>query len=174
MLLVLLAMAYVFMDINGRLARLAAREEAVSTELARYADINRLLTEMNDRIDAVRTRLEVIAALEKGKTGPVLLLEEIARAVPGDRLWLRGLTEKNGILTIEGSAMDNDTVALFMTTLEDADHIRSVDLVNTRMRHLQQYRLNVTEFVLECRTYSFKEPEPPDAQNGTQPQRARR
>ena len=172
--LLLLGMVYTFMTLNSKLAELTAREAAVTAELARYADTNRLLKEINDKIADVRSKLEVIKALEQAKTGPVLLMEEIARAVPQDRLWLRILAEKDGILTIGGSAMDNDTVALFMTALEKADHIRTVDLVNTRMRHLDQYRLNVTEFLLECKTYSFREPEPQNAQKGAQPQRARR
>lgn len=172
--LLMLGMVYTFMTMNSKLAELTAREAAVTAELARYADTNRLLKEINDKIADVRSKLEVIGSLEQAKTGPVLLMEEIARAVPKDRLWLRILAEKDGILTIGGSAMDNDTVALFMTALEKADHIRTVDLVNTRMRHLDQYRLNVTEFLLECKTYSFREPEPQNAQKGAQPQRARR
>lgn len=172
--LLLLGMVYTFLTLNSRLAELTAREAAFTAELARYADTNRLLKEINDKIADVQSKLEVIGTLEQAKTGPVLLLEEIARAVPRDRLWLRILSEKNGILTIEGFAMDNDTVALFMTALEKADHIRTVDLVNTRMRHLDQYRLNVTEFILSCKTYSFREPETHGAQKGAQPQRARR
>jgi type IV pilus assembly protein PilN len=173
-LLLLLCMVYFFISFNGRIANLSGREAALAAELAKYADTNRLLKEISDKIDALRNKLDVIRTLEQQKTGPVLLLEEIARAVPKDRLWLRTLTEKDGILMVEGSAMDNDTVAMFMTALEKADHITSVDLVNTRMKHLGQYRLNVTEFILECKTYSFKEPEPQDEQKGSKPQRARR
>ena len=169
-----LGMVYFFINLNGKLAELAGREELLSEQMAGYADINSQMKETRGRIDELRSRLAVIRALEKGKTGPVLLFEEVARAVPKDRLWVRTLAEKDGILTIEGSAMDNDTVALFMTELEKADYIRSVDLVNTRMKHLSQYGLNVSDFVLQCRTYSFREPEPQNEQKNGRPRRARR
>jgi type IV pilus assembly protein PilN len=171
-ILLLLVMAYLHMSLNSRLAELDSKEKTLTAELAKYAETNKQLKEIQAKIDELRAKLDVIHKLEKAKTGPVLMLEEVARAVPNDRLWLRIITENEGILRIEGSAMDNDTVALFMTQLEKADHISSVDLVNTKMRHIEQYRLNVTDFDISCKTYSFKEPE--DDQQGKKPKKARR
>jgi Tfp pilus assembly protein PilN len=81
-------------------------------------------------------------------------------AVPKDKLWLRSLDEKSGVLTLEGSAMDNDTVALFMTNLGKAAPIISVDLESTRLKNLKKYKLDITDFVLKCKTYSYKKEEP--------------
>jgi type IV pilus assembly protein PilN len=105
----------------------------------------------------------VIKELERNKTGPVRLLDEIAMAVPKDKLWLTSLKESGGMLTLTGTAMDNETVALFMTNLEQSEHVSTVDLQSSRLRNLPEYRLNVSDFVLECRTYAFKEKttEPP-------------
>jgi len=77
-------------------------------------------------------------------------------AVPRNKLWLRSLDEKEGVLTLMGSAMDNETVALFMTNLKDSQHIVSVDLQSTKLRNVSEYKVNVTDFTLICKTYSFK------------------
>jgi type IV pilus assembly protein PilN len=109
----------------------------------------------------------VIKELERNKTGPVRLLDEIATAVPKDKLWLTSLKESGGMLTLTGTAMDNETVALFMTNLEQSEHVSTVDLQSSRLRNLPEHRLNVSDFVLECRTYSFKE-------KGTEPAAGKR
>jgi Tfp pilus assembly protein PilN len=53
--------------------------------------------------------------------------------------------------------MDNETVAGFMTNLENSELITAVDLKSTRLRSLPKYKLSVSDFSLECTTYAFKE-----------------
>jgi len=75
-------------------------------------------------------------------------------------LWLRSLSEKKGFLTLQGTAMDNETIALFMTNLEKAEHITTVDLNDAKLKYLKKYKLNVVDFNLDCKTYSFKKKKP--------------
>ena len=90
----------------------------------------------------------MIEKLENQRKGPVELLVEIARAVPLDRLWLDSLSETGRTLTLQGTAMDNDTVALFMTELEKGPRIRSVDLDKTMLRSFPKHKLRAAGFVL--------------------------
>ncbi len=154
-------MGYFWLDVRGVGNALRAEKTRREADLAPYADITARLNEIRAKIEETRAKLGVIQALEKGKTGPVQLLEEISLAVPRDRLWLQSLEEKNGILTLRGTAMDHDTVALFMGNLERGAFIRSVDLNSTRLRELAEYRVSVSDFVLSCKTGAFRE-EPPE------------
>ncbi|RJR19114.1 MAG: hypothetical protein C4582_10785 [Desulfobacteraceae bacterium] len=150
-------MAYFLIDLNGTMARLKKEKEDKTRELATYADTNKKIEDIKRKLAEIRTKLEVIQQLEKNKTGPVHLLDEIAAAVPPEKLWLRSMEEKRGVLNIEGTAMDNDTVALFMDNLKRAPHINEVDLNSTKLKNLTDYKLNVTDFILRCKTYSYKE-----------------
>ena len=156
----LLVTGYFYLDFNRRLAALEADKTEKQQVLDSYAATNRKIEQLKKKIEQIRAKLEVIKALEKSKSGPVRLLDEISAAVPKDRLWLKSLEEKKGILTLSGTAMDNDTVALFMTNLEKQEHIISVDLDSTRLENLAQYKLNVSDFVLTCKIYSYKEDKP--------------
>jgi type IV pilus assembly protein PilN len=160
LLFLLTVMGYLFLSLNGTLSSLKAEQADKKKELATYDGINKRLSELKNEIEEIRSKLGVIRGLEKNKTGPVHLLDEIATAVPKDKLWLTSLQESNGTLTLQGTAMDNETVALFMTNLEKAQHIVSVDLKSTRLKNLAQHKLDVTDFVLACKIYSYK-PEPP-------------
>ncbi|MCP4668768.1 MAG: PilN domain-containing protein [Deltaproteobacteria bacterium] len=129
-------------------------------EKARFRETLKKIKENEKKIGELRKKLGVIRELEKNKKGPVRMLIEIAEAVPKDRLWLRSLVESKGILTLEGAAMDNDTVALFMTNLEKAEHIKSVDLTTTKLENLKKYKVNASVFTLRCKTYLYKEKKP--------------
>jgi len=154
--LFILVAGYFFLSLNSSLAALEADKVAKEKDLASYAKTNKEIEQLKKKTKIIRTKLGVIQRLEKNKTGPIRLLEEIANAVPKERLWLDAMNEKKGILSLSGTAMDNDTVALFMTNLEKSKHINTVDLKSTKLSYLKRYKLNVTTFVLTCKTYSFK------------------
>jgi len=159
-------MIYYFLQLNSTIGSLREDEKNVKAELARYQKTVSKINQLEKKIKEINAKLNVIKELEKNKTGPVHLLEEITYAVPRDKLWLSSLKESGGKLTLTGTAMDNETVALFMTNLERSEYINSVELQSTRMRSLPQYKLRVSDFVLECRTYAFKEAVKPQPKKG--------
>ena len=157
-----LLMGFVFLNLSRTVAALEADMSSKKKELATYAETTKKIQELKKKIAEVRAKLNVIKELESKKTGPVLLLDELSMAVPKEKLWLTALDEKKGILTLKGTAMDNDTVALFMTNLENAKHVVSVDLQTAQLKSLPKYKLNVVDFVLTCKTYAYKEKAKPE------------
>ena len=156
-ILALVVMGYLFLNLNGAFARLKNQRDEGNKELSKYAVVVRKIKRIEKRVREIQVKLGVIKELEKNKTGPVYLLDEISMGVPKNRLWLTSLKERGGTLTLTGTAMDNDTVAAFMTNLENSKHVTSVDLRRTRLRYLKAYKLNVSDFVLVCKTYSYKQ-----------------
>ncbi|MCD4717635.1 MAG: PilN domain-containing protein [Desulfobacterales bacterium] len=155
--LVFLVAGYLFLDVTTTLSALANEKAAQKKELNKYADTIKKIKAIEKKVAEIEEKLNVIKELEKNKTGPVRLLDEIAMAIPKDRLWLKSIQEKKGSLSLVGTAMDNDTVAIFMTNLEKSPQITSVDLKSTKLQNLKAYKLNVSNFSLTCKTYSFKE-----------------
>jgi type IV pilus assembly protein PilN len=148
---------YGFLYYDKELSQAKGQEQKLRQELANFEKTLKQIAEYEKKIKDVKGKLQVIKDLEKKKTGPVHLLDEIASAVPREKLWLTSLAEAAGVLKITGTAMDNETVALFMTSLEKSEHIQSVELVSTKLLHLAPQRLNVSEFALECKTYAYQE-----------------
>jgi type IV pilus assembly protein PilN len=150
-------MGYTFFYLSSTLSGLKEDQKRIQDELKGYELTIKKITELEKKIKEIRAKLEVIRELEKNKTGPVHLLDEISTAVPREKLWLSSLKESKGTLTLTGTAMDNETIALFMTNLEKSEYISGVDLQSAKLRNLPDYKLNVADFVLEARTYAFKE-----------------
>jgi type IV pilus assembly protein PilN len=129
-----------------------AEEESLKKEIVSYQKELNEIKALEKKIKEVNIKLDVIKDLEKGKTGPVLLLADVADSVPKGKLWLTSYSEKKGSLSLSGTAMDNETVALFMSNLEKTQQITTVDLESAEQRDIAQYNLKVSDFVLRCGT----------------------
>jgi type IV pilus assembly protein PilN len=144
-----------FYKFSKDLSDLQDKESSLKKELAGYQKELNEIKNLEKMIKQINDKLDVIKELEKGKTGPVLLLSDIADAVPKDKLWLTSLSEKGGKLSLSGTAMDNETVSVFMKNLERTEQIVATpDLKRTQRRDLPAYRLTVSDFNLECKTYA--------------------
>jgi len=75
-------------------------------------------------------KLEVIANLKRRQTGPVLLLDQLAQALP-PRLWLSQLNENNTAMSLSGYALDHRQIALFMENLKKSTIFTNIELINT-------------------------------------------
>jgi type IV pilus assembly protein PilN len=84
----------------------------------------------------LETKLAIIARLEKGKMLVVHLLDGIGATIP-ERMWLEELGLKGDKLSMEGYAIDNETIAAFMKKLERTHSFRNVELVLTEKKEVE-------------------------------------
>ena len=159
----ILASTYFHIDLNNKLSALKKEQYNKQKELDSFKDTNVKIATLKKAIAEVEVKLNTIKLLEKGKTGPVKLLDDIAMSVPEDKLWLTAFKERNGRLTLDGTAMDNETVADFMDRLKNTQSISSVELVRTRHKEIQDFDLNLKDFSLSSKTYAFREKISPTA-----------
>jgi type IV pilus assembly protein PilN len=157
----ILAMSYFTLDFSTKVRVLRGEQDAKQRKLASFKVTNVKMQKLKNKLADVELKLTTIRELEKGKTGPVKLLDDIATSVPREKLWLVSLKEKKGTLTLTGTAMDNETVADFMNRLESTESMKSVELVKTQQKEIKQLKLNLKDFSLNCKTYAYKEPKPP-------------
>ena len=85
------------MKLTGELSALKAREGEIRADLAKLQKTIKKINELDKKTKELKTKLDVIRDLENSKTGPVLLLAEISKAVPKDKLWLRSFAENGGM-----------------------------------------------------------------------------
>ena len=151
----LLIMGGLFYKYSNDLSDVKDEESRLNKELAGYQKELKEIKDLENKIKQINDKLDIIKELEKGKTGPVLLLSDIADAVPKGKLWLTSLSENGGKLSLSGTAMDNETVAVFIKNLEKTEQIIADPVLKkTSRRELPQYKLTVSDFSLECQTYA--------------------
>ena len=86
-------MGYIFFHLTSTLSALKEDEKRIQDELKSYEQTIKRIAELEKKIKEIRAKLEVIRELERNKTGPVHLLDEIAMAVPKEKLWLSTMKE---------------------------------------------------------------------------------
>jgi type IV pilus assembly protein PilN len=75
-------------------------------------------------------KLEVIKGLERARTGPVRMFDELALHTP-ERLWITDLSTNAGRIKLVGNSLDNGVVADFLRGLNTSDYFDNVDLRKT-------------------------------------------
>jgi len=88
----------------------------------------------------VQRKIDVIKKLEQQKSGPVLMLDEIAKVLP-PKMWLTQLKSQGSSLTMEGIAIDNETIAEFMTKLEATSQFSNIELQVSQETKIEDYEL---------------------------------
>lgn len=84
----------------------------------------------------LETKLQIIEQLQKGKMLVLQLLDGIGENIP-EKMWLDDLGFKGGKLSMEGYAVDNETIAGFMKKLERTKSFQSVELVLTEKKEVE-------------------------------------
>jgi type IV pilus assembly protein PilN len=144
---------------------LANKIKQVETQIAAYnEEIRRLKIDTKDvekfkaERDDLQRRLNVIYTLQRAKTGPVRVLDDLVTAIP-DKLWLTAVKEKEGKMEIKGVALDNPTIAQFMTNLEKSGVVKNVELVVSQQ--VEKKILKLKEFTLTCQVQYGSSPSGP-------------
>ena len=107
-------------QIKQRKARIAQLQKQIG-EVKAYKKKKRDLEE----------KIGVIAKLEARQRGPVRVLDELARLMP-EKMWIERLSDASGALSLDGFAIDNQTIARFMTRLQASPRFSGVRLEVTR------------------------------------------
>lgn len=73
-------------------------------------------------------KTKIIEDLKAAQTGPVLFLDVVSRSLP-DQLWLTTLADTPQALEIEGYALSNPDIAIFMKNIESSKLFSAADLI---------------------------------------------
>jgi type IV pilus assembly protein PilN len=142
---------YVRLQISGSQQRIAA----LNAQLAQFKPQQAKVDAFKAKKAEIEQKLEVIARLERSRSGPVHILDELATRTP-DRVWLTQLSANDGQIQLEGMSLDNELVALFLTALNDSPYFANVELKTTELKLLDALKLNT--FKVMARLESPDEP----------------
>jgi len=143
--LALCALAY--LQLNSWLE--TAREE-VDSKRQEITRLNKVIGEVNEykkRQDDLRGKLDILEKLEKSRRGPVLVLDELYKAMP-DKVWLESFKETGGKASLAGFSVNEETVALFMRNLEASGQFANVTL--KVMQQVARDGVRFHKFDLDC------------------------
>ncbi len=132
----------------GKINQLNDQITYTKSEIEKYAKINEEIQTIKKKIEVLNKKIEVIKNLEANRTEPVKLLDAMTGLTVVNRMWFTDFSSKDGTVTIDGIALDNKTVADFMTRLEKSNLFSVVNLKTLRQTTFQQ--INMKTFSINC------------------------
>jgi len=146
-LLLLTFLAFVHwqkMNQRDRMAKeIAKTRQEITDYQAQIAEAKKAKEEQQ----ALQEKLDVINALRKEKSSSAKVLDEVSTLKP-EKMWLESFKKEGLKLGIEGIALDDETVANFMTNLRKSSLFKSVDLVVSERS--EQNKVMLKKFTLSC------------------------
>lgn len=144
-------MGYVAYHLGRTISDLNAKIENAQTELTKLQAIVKRVNEIKKELNKLEAKMDIIAMLELNRAGPVRIMDALTSLVVAERMWLTSLTEEGGKMSLAGVAMDNKTIADFMTRIEKSPYFKVVDLISSKQIVLKKDKVKFKEFTITCR-----------------------
>jgi type IV pilus assembly protein PilN len=115
-------------------------------QVAKYKKINAEIAEIKKKLEVLEQKIQVIESLQAGRKVPVQNLDSLYHLLVEKRMWYNQIDEKGDRFTLKGIALDNHTVADFMTRVEKSDRFQNVRLSSIRQHELRGKDLKLKQF----------------------------
>jgi type IV pilus assembly protein PilN len=161
------ALVFVNMKLGNKTDQLKNRISDTERELKTYQAINKEIDEIKRKLKVLTTKTNVIKDLQANRGEPVLMLDSMTEIIVPNRMWFNSLMLNEKIqntggantndaaakqptkvvdIAVTGIALDNKTVADFMTRLEESKLYNNVNLQTLKQVNIR--KVNLKEFVI--------------------------
>ncbi len=90
------------------------------------------INEIEKKLQATRTRINVIKQIRAEQSLPVRYLDELVTTLPEDKMWFQSLRlNSNGGIQLNGIALDNQVFAMYVKNLRQSSYVMDVILNRT-------------------------------------------
>ena len=156
LILVLTILFVVNYGLSFMVSNLKSDIEKANAELKKYNEINQEIARIKKTLENLQKKMDVIKRLELNRYAPVRLLDTLTQMVVPKRMWFTRLEENDTSVKIDGIALDNKTVADFMTRLQGCGLFQSVNLKT--LKHKEVEGNNLKSFQVSCDKIPIQKP----------------
>ena len=164
--LTLVAMFYYNTILKNKIEELDAKIAQINTEIARVEKVAKEVDRIIGELKKLKQKIAVIKDLESKRKGAVRLLDDMTQMViyetasstsddlegkdnkPVKRLWFTSFQATKDQISIKGIALDNKTIADFMTRLESSKRFANVNLQRSKTQKVKT--MNLKGFEISC------------------------
>lgn len=130
--------------LGSRIKSIKAEIVSTNAQVAKYKKINDEIAEIKKKLKVLDRKIDVISSLEADRKVPVENMDKLYQLLVEKRMWYTSIEESNNSFKLSGIAIDNQTVADFMTRIE-----KSNDFDNVRLATIKQYQMKENDLKLK-------------------------
>jgi type IV pilus assembly protein PilN len=143
--------------LGGQVKNYAARLEDLKKEVKRYEEKAHQVETIKQKLNSLKKKIEIVNQLKAYRKSPPQLLAEMTEMVVPDRMQLTSLESRSDMVALNGIALDNETVAVFMTRLERSPRFSSVTLKSAKQQ--TKYNIPMKVFQIVCKKAAGQQPD---------------
>lgn len=113
--------------ISDQIEKTQGRVTQMQSDIDQFAPQVAQVQAFKKRKSQLEKKIDVIDTLDKQRSGPIRVMDELAQRTP-DRLWLTEISTAGNTIKLKGQSLDNELVALFLRSLGESEYFAGVDL----------------------------------------------
>jgi type IV pilus assembly protein PilN len=133
-------------SLKSKIDKISADIVSTQAQVTKYKKINQEIAEIKKKLELLERKIQVIRSLERDRKVPVQTMDDLYRLLVQKRMWYTKIEERVQNIKINGIAIDNQTVADFMTRVEKTDSYQDVRLAAIKQQKLQGQDLQLKQF----------------------------
>jgi type IV pilus assembly protein PilN len=157
-LFITVALFYYNSSLSGQIETLSTIKENKKKEIKKYNKVNNEIKEIKKKLSLMNKKMDIVKKIGENRKEPVILLDTMTKMIIPKRMWFTKFSSIEDIVTIMGIALDDKTVADFMTRLQTSKLFTSVNLKNLKQHKIKEKNLILKSFdITLIKTSSEKE-----------------
>ncbi|MBW1759808.1 MAG: PilN domain-containing protein [Deltaproteobacteria bacterium] len=150
-----MVMVYENIILNSKIERLDSRVKSTKKQVDLYKKQAQKVDKIKKKLTVLTKKMDTIDTLEVNRKEPVRILDAMTKMVIAKRMWFTSFDSKKNVIDIKGVALDNKTVADFMTRLEGSPLFTGVNLKTLKQK--KQHKTSpLKSFKITCKKVSLK------------------
>jgi type IV pilus assembly protein PilN len=173
-IVVVALLVYVYnSSLKTKINKISADIATTQAQVAKYKKINEEIAEIKKKLDLLNRKIEVIQSLERDRKVPVQTLDDLYKLLVQKRMWYTKIEDRQQTIKVNGIAIDNQTVADYMTRVEKSDNYQNVRLAAIKQHKLQGQDVRLKQFEVNFSRQTQAGQTNPSQKGRTKPKGAR-
>ncbi len=156
-ILATLGIGYVWHSMSSQKVELERRIVRLDKEVKQYAKFDQMLKDLTKKSELIDKKTTVIKSLQKDRDTIVRVLASLSVELPADKMWFEKLSQTGNSVTLDGSALNNESIVEFMRNLESSPLVEQGSVTLTHSRQITVNNSKLREFRIGYRFYSFSQ-----------------
>lgn len=157
LILVGCAIGYLWTSMVSEKDALEQRLAQLDQQVKQYAKFDKMLKELTQKKELIDKKTAIIKDLQKDRDAIVRMLALLSVELPPDKMWFEKLMQSGNVVTLDGAALNNESIVEFMRNLESSPLIEkgSVYLAHSRQSNVGNSKIR--EFRVSYRFYTYSQ-----------------
>ena len=150
LVLAIIVVGFFWVKIKSDISYVESEMNRINKEITKQKVTMQKIEEFKKKKETLTKKMNIIKTLQKGKSGPVHVLDELAINLPS-RLWLTAIKQQGMSLNIEGKSLDNISISNYMINLEKSSYFTGVDLKQIKTAKARGEKgVQLKTFIITC------------------------